>query len=85
MKLKAIFPLLMMLMVSGCRAGEAQTPEDTGEMPYDEVDFAFFSPRALPACDERADLSATRKLYPRTERWTALRKILTAWEAGAAG
>ncbi|WP_411722643.1 DUF2931 family protein [Pantoea agglomerans] len=41
-------------MVSGCRAGEAQTPEDTGEMPYGEVDFAFFSPRALPAVVTKA-------------------------------
>ncbi|AYP25336.1 DUF2931 family protein (plasmid) [Pantoea agglomerans] len=54
MKLKTFFPLLIMVMVSGCRAGEAQTPEDTGEMPYGEVDFAFFSPRALPAVVTKA-------------------------------
>ncbi|MGJ8713346.1 DUF2931 family protein, partial [Pantoea agglomerans] len=44
----------MLVMVSGCRAGEAQTPEDTGEMPYGEVDFAFFTPRALPAVVTKA-------------------------------
>ncbi|MEN4820227.1 DUF2931 family protein [Pantoea agglomerans] len=54
MRLKTLFPLLMLVMVSGCRAGEAQTPEDTGEMPYGEVDFAFFTPRALPAVVTKA-------------------------------
>lgn len=54
MKLKALFPLLMLVMVSGCRTGEAQTPEDTGKMPYGEVGFAFFTPRALPAVVTKA-------------------------------
>ncbi|SCC68063.1 DUF2931 family protein [Kosakonia oryziphila] len=54
MKLKAFFPLLMLVMVSGCRAGEAQTPEDTGEMPYGKVGFAFFTPQALPAVVTKA-------------------------------
>ncbi|KGT90058.1 hypothetical protein NG99_18785 [Erwinia typographi] len=54
MKLKALFPLLMLVMISACRAGEAQTPEDTGEMPYGEIDFAFFTPRALPAVVTKA-------------------------------
>lgn len=54
MRLKALFPLLMLVMVSGCRAGEAQTPEDTGEMPYGEVGFAFFTPSALPAVVTKA-------------------------------
>ncbi len=54
MKLKAIFTLLMLVMVSGCRAGEAQTPEDTGEMPYGKVGFAFFTPQALPAVVTKA-------------------------------
>lgn len=56
MKMKALFPLLMLMlvMVSGCRAGEAQTPADTGEMPWGEVGFAFFTPRALPAVVTKA-------------------------------
>ncbi len=54
MELKALFPLLMLVMVSGCRAGEAQTPEDTGEMPYGKVGFAFFTPQALPAVVTKA-------------------------------
>ncbi|EZI33045.1 hypothetical protein BW31_02499 [Pantoea agglomerans] len=54
MRLNAVFPLLMLVMVSGCRAGEAQTPEDTGEMPYGEVGFAFFTPKALPAVVTKA-------------------------------
>ncbi|WHQ74408.1 DUF2931 family protein [Pantoea sp. Lij88] len=56
MKMKALIPLLMlvMVMVSGCRTGEAQTPEDTAEMHYGEVDFAFLTPRALPAVVTKA-------------------------------
>jgi len=54
MRLRTFFPLLMLVMVSGCHAGEAQTPEETGEMPYGEVDFAFFTPRALPAVVTKA-------------------------------
>lgn len=54
MRLKALFPLLMLVMVSGCRAGEALTPEDTGEMPWGEIDFAFFTPLALPAVVTKA-------------------------------
>nr|WP_314688705.1 DUF2931 family protein [uncultured Pantoea sp.] len=56
MKLKTLFPLLMLVivMVSGCRTGEAQTPEDTGKMPYGEVGFAFITPRALPAVVTKA-------------------------------
>ena len=48
------FLLLLMLALSGCHAREAQTPEDTGEMPYGQVDFAFFTPRALPAVVTKA-------------------------------
>ena len=54
MKLKTLFPLLMLVMVSGCQTGEAQTPEDTGKMPYGEVGFAFITPRALPAVVTKA-------------------------------
>ncbi len=54
MRLKTLFPLLMLVMVSGCRAGEAQAPEDTGEMPYGEVDFAFFTPLAVPVIVAKA-------------------------------
>lgn len=44
----------MLVVVSGCRAGEAQTPEDNGEMPYGKVGFAFFTPQALPAVVTKA-------------------------------
>lgn len=54
MRLRTFFPLVMLVLVSGCHAGEAQTPEDTGEMPYGEVGFAFFTPRALPAVVTKA-------------------------------
>ena len=54
MKLNPLIPLLMTVMVSGCHTGEPQTPEETGEMPYGKVGFAFFTPRALPAVVTRA-------------------------------
>jgi hypothetical protein len=54
MKLKALFPLVMLLMLNSCKASEPQTPEETGEMPYGKWDFAFFTPKALPAVVTRA-------------------------------
>ncbi|MEW6485217.1 MAG: DUF2931 family protein [Pseudomonadota bacterium] len=54
MKLNPLIPLLIAMMVSGCHTGEPQTPEETGEMPYGKVGFAFFTPRALPAVVTRA-------------------------------
>ncbi|MDH0064195.1 DUF2931 family protein [Leclercia adecarboxylata] len=47
MKLK--LALAVVLLVSGCRASEPQTPEETGSMPYGKWEFAFFTPRALNA------------------------------------
>lgn len=41
--------LVLVLLVGGCHASEPQTPEETGAMPYGKWDFAFFTPRALPA------------------------------------
>ena len=41
--------LMLVLLVSGCRTAEPQTPEETGEMPYGKWGFAFFTPHALPA------------------------------------
>jgi hypothetical protein len=46
MKLK--IALALVLLVSGCRASEPQTPEETGSMPYGKWGFAFFTPYALP-------------------------------------
>jgi hypothetical protein len=54
MKLKALFPLVMLIMVSSCKASELQAPEETGEMPYGKWGFAFFTPHALPAVVTRA-------------------------------
>ncbi|WP_455916524.1 DUF2931 family protein [Pantoea agglomerans] len=62
MRLKRLFPLLMLVMVSGCRSGEAQTPEETGEMPYGKVGFAFFTPRALPAAVTKALIIDSEKV-----------------------
>ncbi|MBF4178645.1 DUF2931 family protein [Lelliottia nimipressuralis] len=45
---KRIF-ILLLLAVAGCRSAGAITPEETGEMPYGLWEFAFFTPKALPA------------------------------------
>ncbi|MEW6485214.1 MAG: DUF2931 family protein [Pseudomonadota bacterium] len=62
MKLNPLIPLLMTVMVSGCHSGESQTPEQAREMPYGLVDFAFFTPRALPAVVTRALIIDNEKL-----------------------
>jgi hypothetical protein len=54
MKVKALITLVMLIMLSSCKASEPQTPEETGEMPYGKWDFAFFTPKALPAVVTRA-------------------------------
>ena len=41
--------LALLLALSGCHCGEALTPEKTGEMPYGEWGFVFFTPKELPA------------------------------------
>jgi hypothetical protein len=62
MTLKALFPLVMLLMLSSCKASEPQTPEETGEMPYGKWDFAFFTPKALPAVVTRAMIIDSEKV-----------------------
>ena len=41
--------LALVLVLLGCQSGQMITPEETGEMPYGMVEFAFFTPKALPA------------------------------------
>jgi len=45
---KRVF-LLLLLAVAGCHSAGSITPEETGEMPYGLWEFAFFTPKALPA------------------------------------
>ena len=45
---KRVF-LLLLLAVAGCHSARSLTPEETGEMPYGLWEFAFFTPKALPA------------------------------------
>ncbi|PKA29761.1 hypothetical protein CWR41_07520 [Cedecea lapagei] len=45
---KRVF-LLLLLAVAGCHSAGSLTPEETGEMPYGMWEFAFFTPKALPA------------------------------------
>jgi hypothetical protein len=41
--------LAFVLVLLGCQSGQMITPEETGEMPYGMIEFAFFTPKALPA------------------------------------
>jgi len=41
--------LAVLLVLSGCHSDEYATPEETGEMPYGLWEFAFFTPKDLPA------------------------------------
>jgi len=43
------FFLSLLLAVAGCHSAGYITPEETGEMPYGMWEFAFFTPKALPA------------------------------------
>ncbi|WP_029685959.1 DUF2931 family protein [Tatumella saanichensis] len=54
--------LLLLITLSGCRAGEPQTPEQTGTMPYGEAGFAFFTPKGLPAIVTRALIIDSKKV-----------------------
>lgn len=44
---QSLLPFVLVLL--GCQSGQMITPEETGEMPYGMVEFAFFTPKALPA------------------------------------
>lgn len=39
----------MMLTTTGCHSNIPTSPEETGEMPYGLWEFAFFTPKDLPA------------------------------------
>jgi len=62
MMLKTPALLLLLITLSGCRAGEPQTPEQTGTMPYGEAGFAFFTPKGLPAIVTRALIIDSKKV-----------------------
>lgn len=49
MRYGKLFSLALMLTITGCHSGLPSTPEDTGEMPFGKLGFAFFTPKALPA------------------------------------
>ena len=49
MRYGKLFSLALMLTTTGCHSGAPSTPEDTGEMPFGMLGFAFFTPKALPA------------------------------------
>lgn len=62
MKLNTLLPLLMIATLTGCQSRAPQTPEETGEMPYGQWDFAFFTPHALPALVTRAMIIDSEKV-----------------------
>ncbi len=62
MKPTALFSLLFALALTGCRAGEPSTPEETGAMPYGKWNFTFFYPHALPATVNYAAMIDSEKV-----------------------
>lgn len=54
MRMIKLLPLILLAIISGCKASKPQTPEETGVMPYGKWGFAFFTPYALPAIVTRA-------------------------------
>ncbi|WP_312156454.1 DUF2931 family protein [Lelliottia nimipressuralis] len=49
MRYGKIFFFTMMLTTTGCHSNIPTSPEETGEMPYGLWEFAFFTPKDLPA------------------------------------
>ncbi|PLY54034.1 hypothetical protein F153LOC_13370, partial [Lelliottia sp. F153] len=76
MKLGKRFFLSLLLAVAGCHSAGSITPEETGEMPYGLWEFAFFTPKALPALvtyvgiiDDKNILYSFRTLDSTQDSW----------------
>ena len=79
MKLGKRFCLSLLLAVAGCHSAGSITPEDTGEMPYGLWEFAFFTPKALPALvtyvgiiDDKNILYSFRTLDSTQDSWVTV-------------
>ncbi|PLY49716.1 hypothetical protein F153LOC_21035 [Lelliottia sp. F153] len=75
---KRVF-LLLLLVVAGCHSAGSLTPEETGEMPYGLWEFAFFTPKALPALvtyvgiiDDKNILYSFRTLDSTQDSWVTV-------------
>ncbi|MFP2421489.1 DUF2931 family protein [Pseudescherichia vulneris] len=71
--------LALLLFLSGCHSSETVTPEDTGEMPHGRWEFAFFTPKALPArvtyvgiIDDKNVLYSYRTLDSTEDSWVTV-------------
>jgi len=79
MKLGKQFFLSLLLVVAGCHSAGSITPEETGEMPYGLWEFAFFTPKALPALvtyvgiiDDKNILYSFRTLDSTQDSWVTV-------------
>ncbi|PLY44700.1 hypothetical protein F154LOC_14560 [Lelliottia sp. F154] len=79
MKLGKRFFLSLLLAVAGCHSAGSITPEETGEMPYGLWEFAFFTPKALPALvtyvgiiDDKNILYSFRTLDSTQDSWVTV-------------
>jgi hypothetical protein len=79
MKLGKRFFLSLLLVVAGCHSAGSITPEETGEMPYGLWEFAFFTPKALPALvtyvgiiDDKNILYSFRTLDSTQDSWVTV-------------
>jgi len=75
---KQVF-LLLLLAIAGCQSAGSLTPEETGEMPYGLWEFAFFTPKALPALvtyvgiiDDKNILYSFRTLDSTQDSWVTV-------------
>ncbi|HEX4501755.1 MAG TPA: DUF2931 family protein [Scandinavium sp.] len=79
MKRAKLLLTALLLTLSGCHSGEPTTPEGTGEMPYGMWEFAFFTPKSLPAdvvyvgiIDNRKILYSFRTLDSVQDSWVTV-------------
>ncbi|CAM7811342.1 DUF2931 domain-containing protein [Lelliottia nimipressuralis] len=79
MKLGKRFFISLLLAVTGCHSAGSITPEETGEMPYGLWEFAFFTPKALPALvtyvgiiDDKNILYSFRTLDSTQDSWVTV-------------
>lgn len=74
---QSLFALVLALF--GCQSGKSITPEETGKMPYGLIEFAFFTPKALPAdvtyvgiIDDKKILYSFRSLDSIQDNWATV-------------
>ncbi|XTZ39448.1 DUF2931 family protein [Salmonella enterica] len=82
MKRIPLVTLVLLVVLTGCKAGEPRTAEETGAMPYGKWGFAFFTPNALPAVVTRALIIDSEKVvstYRTLDSTNANPNVIGSW------